>query len=130
VSLTFSFEPPDKVFSINEKPHWSIAASMKSSWRSAGAVYGRKARIDAKLPRPSFTDGVRVQVFLPFRTERRRDAHNYTGTVVKALIDGMRDAGLFPDDTPEYVTVMDPILDVGGPYLVTVEVTRTADPAG
>lgn len=130
MSFSFNFEPPDKVWTINEKPHWSIAASMKSSWRSAGAVYGRKARIDAKLPRPSFCDGVRVQVYLPFRTKRQRDAHNYTGTVVKAIIDGLRDAGLFPDDTPEYVTVMDPILDVGGENLVTVEITRREAPAG
>ena len=130
LNLSFTFEPPDKVWTINERLHWSATAGLKSSWRMAGSVYGRKARLDAKMPRPAFDDGAQVQVRLPFRTERRRDAHNYTGTVVKAVVDGLVDAGLFPDDSSGYVTVMDPILDVEGPGLVTVEITRTAAPAG
>lgn len=44
---------------------------------------------------------------LPFRTAGRRDAHNYTGTVVKAVVDGLVRAGIVPDDTPEWVTVLD-----------------------
>lgn len=49
-----------------------------------------------------------VQVVLGFHTNRRRDPHNYIGTVVKSLIDGLVLAGVWPDDNPEYVTVLEP----------------------
>jgi hypothetical protein len=66
-----------------------------------------------------------VQVYLPFdRTEKqwaadRRDPHNYVGTMCKVIVDVLTDdtrgkkiiePRLWPDDTPEWVTVLEPIL--------------------
>ena len=40
---------------------------------------------------------------------RRRDPMNYYSTI-KALVDGLVDAGLWSDDTPEFVTTVEPVL--------------------
>jgi len=64
-----------------------------------------------------------VCVTLDVPDRRRRDPANYFATV-KVLVDGCVDAGWWPDDTPEYVTVCEPTLRVvgrGQPLLVTVE---------
>ena len=47
---------------------------------------------------------------------------NYVGTVVKAIVDGMVDAGCWPDDTAEWVEIRQPVLVVGGDGLVTVRI--------
>jgi len=49
---------------------------------------------------------------------RRRDPSNYYPPV-KAIIDGLVAVMVWPDDTPEWVEVAEPVLRVGG--LVTVE---------
>ena len=46
---------------------------------------------------------------------------NYVGTVVKAVIDGMVDAGCWPDDTAEWVEIRQPVLAVGE-TLVRIEI--------
>ena len=63
-----------------------------------------------------------VEVFIPFTTNRRRDPHNYVGTVVKWIIDGLVYAGAWPDDTPEWVTVLEPVLVKYPDLLVKVEI--------
>jgi hypothetical protein len=66
-----------------------------AAWRSAGFVYARQA----KLPRL-----VKAHVFaeLRFCDRIRRDEHNFYPTI-KALIDGLVDYGLLPDDSHEYL---------------------------
>ena len=75
-----------------------------------------------------------VQVTIPFDTNRRRDPHNYCGTVTKAVIDGLKDqkarsprkgdpmvvtgVGLWPDDDEQYVGHREPILVVDPEKLV------------
>lgn len=59
-------------------------------------------------------------VQIPVRGRRRRDPHNYTGTVVKAIVDGLVDAGFWPDDTGEHVTIVDPMLLPGGREVIVV----------
>jgi hypothetical protein len=51
---------------------------------------------------------ITIEVSLCFSRAGRRDAHNYTGTVVKTIVDELVRCGLVPDDTPEWVTVKDP----------------------
>lgn len=39
---------------------------------------------------------------------------NYVGTVLKAVIDGLcEDVGCWPDDTAQYVTITQPLLEIG-----------------
>jgi len=80
------------------KPWKDTAATLCRSKRVQRAIAGRPATIT---------------VVLPVRGNLRRDPHNYVPTV-KAVIDGMVAAKVWPDDTPEWVTVNEPILEVGG----------------
>lgn len=90
----------------------------KRVWRQAAMVYARNqwGTGFTKDPLPACT----VHVTIPFTTNRRRDPHNYTGTVVKPIVDGLVDARLWPDDNPDWVTVLDPTCAVGGLVVVTV----------
>lgn len=109
-----TFLAPGVPPSINKTKgiHWAASRRLLEPWRDlAGAVAhnaivrrGGKARF-RQVP-------VAVQVTLPFRQGARRDPHNYTGTVVKAIVDGLKNAGLVPDDTAAWVTVLDPVIVV------------------
>ena len=54
-----------------------------------------------------------VELTIPFTKNRRRDPHNYCGTVLKAVIDGLVIASGIPDDTPEWVGHREPKLVKG-----------------
>jgi len=106
---------PAKVISINESRsrHWTHSHSTKVLWRDTVAwsakaiglgrvVHGRPCVLRFEIPVPD---------------KRRRDPHNYVGTVVKWAVDGLVLAGVFEDDSPEYVTVLEPVLNAGGDKL-------------
>lgn len=119
--MILRFPVPDEPWGANQLPttvKGRIATSRrKAAWRDAAYLVARSAtaRRYVREQPPSY-----VQVTIPFRTNRRRDPHNYTSTVVKAVVDGLRSAGLFPDDTADYVTVLDPLLIVGDEVTVTI----------
>lgn len=105
---------PAKVWSTNEDRNlnpYERAARIKA-WKEATIVHYRKAygRMDQA---PSV-----VQVMLPVPDRRRRDPHNYCGTVLKAVIDGLVKAGAWPDDTPDYVGHREPVLVHKGRHVV------------
>lgn len=121
--MILRFPPPDKPWSVNEIPPTVSAkirrSKQKATWRDAAFYEARKAlgpgwRRDGLPPST-------VTVQIPFPTNRRRDPHNYVGTVVKAIIDGMVLAGCWPDDNPDYVTVIEPKLTVGREVVVITE---------
>lgn len=66
-----------------------------------------------------------VTLTLSVRDKRRRDPHNYCGTVLKAVIDGLVRAGAWPDDTPEYVGHREPVFRVAKDKLMTVTISWT-----
>jgi hypothetical protein len=55
---------------------------------------------------------IRIEVSIPFLRAGRRDSHNYVSTVVKTIVDALITEGMAPDDTPEYVQVIEPHLVV------------------
>lgn len=119
--MILRFPVPEKPWSINETPT-SVHAKIKqhgykTAWRDTAYVVARAAT--ARDPRRGLGPS-NIQVTIPFNTNRRRDPHNYTGTVVKAVVDGLTRAGLWPDDNVEHVTVLDPILVVGTEVIVTI----------
>lgn len=69
-----------------------------------------------------------IRVTIPFDTNRRRDPHNYCGTVVKAVIDGMVLAGAWTDDTHEYLEHLAPVLvvDKKGDVVIDIFPRETA----
>lgn len=78
--------------------------------RGVGMVMGRKfiAEVLNHTPLPA---GTRVSVGLVWVVpdKRRRDAENPVPTL-KALCDGLVDAGLVPDDTPEFMEKLMPVI--------------------
>ena len=114
---TIEFRTPSRMLSSNERVHFMSKARITKSWRDAAcyaaiaATPGQRARA---LP------PCRVRVSLPVPDRRRRDPSNYVGTVVKALVDGLVDAGLWQDDTPDFVEIVQPLLIVGA-QCVTVD---------
>lgn len=111
-SLTLRFEAPSTPLSINKanRMHWAAKKRELDPWREqvAWAWLQERKNWSSVKGEPCI-----VQVVLPFRTKQRRDPHNYTGTVVKALVDTLVKQGVWPDDTPEWVTVADPICEIG-----------------
>jgi crossover junction endodeoxyribonuclease RusA len=100
-----TFQPPTHPLSINAQGNWAKRRRLLTPWHDVTWALARNRRVQVRsfVPVP-----ITVQVVLPFRKAARRDAHNYTGTVVKAVVDGLKDAQIVPDDTPEWVTVLDP----------------------
>ena len=94
----------EHVVSMNDREHFHKAAPKKKFWRTLGAVAARGAG------RPKF-DGGRVVVFfrLPKGGRGVRSVKEVANLqpVVKALIDGMVDAGVFPDDDDKHVWAQD-----------------------
>lgn len=54
-----------------------------------------------------------VALTIPFKQNRRRDPHNYCGTVLKAVIDGIVHAGFVPDDNPKWIAHREPVFAIG-----------------
>jgi hypothetical protein len=118
-----------KPVSINEVAggHWMKRHRLLTPWKSVA--------MDAALlfaPLDCRNKLTTVRVSIPFKTNRRRDPHNYTGTVVKSIVDGFVLAGVWPDDTAEWVTVLDPELriDKSEDAVVMVYLTHGVSLAG
>lgn len=115
--IEISFPLPARPWSVNERIHWARRADLTRIWRGTTTMHTRawharnRSVWNRHKDRPAL-----VCVEIPFPDRRRRDPHNYAGTVVKAIVDGLVDAGLWPDDTPDWVTVADPTFTVDRSY--------------
>jgi crossover junction endodeoxyribonuclease RusA len=86
--------------SLNDRGHWAPRARRVAEVRSWASWAARAARI------PPLTHAtVGLVWYVPDR--RRRDADNAAGTS-KPAADGLVDAGVVPDDAPEYMTMLMP----------------------
>ena len=119
--MEITFEAPAKPWSTNEDRnlHYMERRGLIDAWKDA-TIYAyishmNKAGLGRRL-HPMF-----VTVTIPFPRNRRRDPHNYCGTVVKAVIDGLVLAGAWEDDTPEYVRHIEPVLMVDKAMTVKIE---------
>ena len=105
------------VWSINERIHWAERARRTADWRTISRLELLNVLRRTGKPAPGRWS---VSVELPFTTRRRRDAHNFIGTCVKAIVDGLVDGGLIPDDTDEFIEVIEPTLTTGSTVTVTL----------
>lgn len=108
--LYLSFPAPTSPLSINEahRLHWAARRKRTDPWRDLAVLVARQAMRQADwTPVP-----VSIRTELAFRTKARRDPHNYVGTVVKAVVDGLVTGGIIPDDLPEWATIMEPALTI------------------
>lgn len=107
--LVLSFEPPGPYLNANDRAHHMARSRDVATWAEAAYYYtcrelpgGPEAR---RLPPGRY----RVEAILPVKGARRRDPSNWHPTI-KAIIDGMTRANVWPDDSAEYVTVAEPVL--------------------
>ena len=88
-------EAPCSLLNANHRRHWRVKARMVKAWRRAGK---QAAANLGPLPTP-----VHVTVYVHRHANRGHyDAANYADTA-KAVLDGIVDAGVLPDDRNAYV---------------------------
>ena len=93
--------------SANDRDHWRVKAAKVAAIRDA-ARYGllhQAVGIEASYA-TRFAVGL---TYVP-RDKRRRDPDNLVVPLFKALVDGIVDAGIVPDDTPDYVLRSMPVI--------------------
>lgn len=116
---TITLPQPAPLMSMNDRLHWTEQRKRARAWRTASMVHAMDQLAGRSLPAST------VAVALPVRDRRARDPHNYFATV-KPIVDGLVDADIWPDDTPEYVTTIEPTLVPGATHVVITLTERTA----
>lgn len=89
--------------SLNNRRHWRAHARAVAAVREETTWRARAARI------PALTR-IAVELHYAPRDARRRDPLNLVATL-KPVEDGLVDAGVVPDDTPEFVQPTMPVVD-------------------
>ena len=87
-----------KLITANDKMHWGVRARLTKQLRQWGYLLGREGEGVARLG----LTHARVEVEIAYPDRRRRDRSNLAPTV-KALMDGLIDAGLLPDDADRFL---------------------------
>lgn len=117
--LNLSVLDPALLLNANQRPHWTEARRLARYWRLLSATETRSA-INRRTWAPLAAADITCTVTFP-PDRRRRDPANWAPTA-KALIDGLVDAGLLPDDDHTHVTGPDMRLDQGEPA-IRLEIT-------
>lgn len=99
IALPFTTPP----LSLNDRGHWATKARMVRDVRDTVHTLAQVTKIPAY-------GRILVELHYVPRDNRRRDADNLVATL-KPCIDGLVDAGVVLDDSPQYVTWMPPIID-------------------
>ncbi|WP_051485544.1 hypothetical protein [Nocardioides sp. J54] len=122
-TLTFSI-PADLWLSANQRLHWAPRAKRTKALRELG-YFTAKAR---RAPR---FDVAHVAAFIGYPRNGKADPANAAPTI-KALIDGITDAGVFPDDDSTHVIgptyLRDPKPETPGCYSVRLVITNQEVP--
>ena len=100
---TITFPQPCKRLSMNDRMHWAPKANLTRQWRNSAAFGAELSLASSDFPQPPSL----VRVSFPVKQNRRRDPHNAAPTI-KAIVDGLVDAGVWVDDSDDYVIVLDP----------------------
>jgi len=104
------FAKPGEYLTMNQRKHWTWTSKQKRAWREA--AYWAACEWRSKPTSRRLSNLAIVTCIFPMATNRRRDPHNYYPTM-KPIIDGLTDAGLWPDDTPEYLRTIEPTFTRG-----------------
>ena len=104
MTVLVAFPAPARLLSANDRDHWRRRSQLVKTWRHTTRLAAHRIG-----PQPPSV----IHLTLPVRDNRRRDPMNYYPTM-KVCVDGLVDAGCWPDDTPDYVRTLEPVLRVGG----------------
>lgn len=89
--------------SLNDRMHRQAKARITRRVRLEVALLARSARL------PRGAGHVTVTLHYAPRDDRRRDTDNLVATS-KPCFDGLVDAGLVPDDTPQWMSKPEPVI--------------------
>ena len=109
-------ERPWTANSARAAQHWSQNSTRTKKWRSAYTALTREAGVPALGP-------CRIVVTPYLKDRRGQQDVGACAPAAKAAIDGIRDAGVWPDDTAEYVvelTFRAPVYGQGDALEVTI----------
>lgn len=81
----------------NYRNGWRRAALLTKSWREQAHWMAKAEKL------PTGLEKIHIVATFQFRDKRRRDVHNLMPTL-KAVVDGLVDYGLIPDDSTTYLT--------------------------
>lgn len=84
-------------FTANGRRHWAAQARLVKEWRDAGTMAARSAGLQGAL-----FGRVEITTQARYRRNQLTDPANIA-PCAKAVIDGLRDAKVFADDTGEFV---------------------------
>lgn len=108
---------------LNARKHWAAKAAQTRNVRATAAILARAQHI------PPLARCEALLTYSP-RDRRRRDADNLVGTL-KALCDGLVDAWVVPDDTPDLMVkpmpVIGPVTKGGQLTLTVTELSPATD---
>ena len=121
IMLAFTIHPSEKPWSTNQDRNLNPyqRAKLIKTWKedTAGAWMtvpwddrATYAHFIGRDETPDWFPPTIIQLEIGFTTSRKRDPHNYCGTVLKAVIDSLVNIGLWPDDTTEWVGHREPLL--------------------
>src|SRR5690606_14960932 len=96
--------PPPSLNQMN-RMHWAERKRHQDLWAEEIAY----AALEAGRPRFRRAE---VRLRLYYRTNRRRDADNAIGGPAKLILDGLRDAGVIPDDDTNTIRLLEPVIGV------------------
>ena len=110
-----------QMLNANDRPHWTQKAKITAYLRSIASEKGRECNyIPYSKKRPC---GLVVTIYAP--SKRRLDPPNFYPTV-KALVDGLTDAGIWTDDNSDVIKYMTfkrgRQSEVAGKYIIEIEI--------
>lgn len=107
------------MLNANDRDHWRVTSPIRKEWRRRGRGYGNAARLrDLNL------EHARIDYYVNRPINSRSDAGNFYPTV-KAIVDGLIDAKLLPDDNDKYLEGPYPHQGEKAPYSITIKITPT-----
>ena len=95
--------------SLNDRTPWPVKAKATKAWRDAAHWLARSVGVPK-----SHSYGVSIQLYYTPRDRRRRDPLNLVASL-KAIEDGIVDAGVIKDDSSAYHRSEMPIITEPGP---------------
>ena len=113
--------PTSEWLSSNQRLHWAQKARRTRSIRTRAFMLGLAAIRAGHVT--AHTRKTHVHVLVAYPTARKADPPNSYPSV-KAAIDGLVDAGIFPDDNSDHVSLgfdRDPEKSALGTYRLTLE---------
>lgn len=95
--------PIKKPLSMNDRKDWRSNADEVATLRQAAGWLAKAA----KIPK---CEKIRTTLIYEPKDKRRRDPINLMATL-KPVQDGLVDVGIVPDDTPEFMETVTPLID-------------------